>query len=246
VTNYQIPKAENEPIKSYMPGSPELVELQAELERQKNTVVDIPLIIGGQRIFTESKGEIRIPHKKDHKLATFSQASTDHLDQAIAAAAAAKEEWENMAWQDRMAIFLKAADLLAGPWRAVLNAATMLGQSKNVFQAEIDAACELIDFWRFNPYYAKQIYGVQPDSSPGIWNRSEYRALEGFVRIHSCALYILHHGDPRRGRYASRCDQFHTRSWICCGSLPPAPQGYGWCSFHRIHRSVPGHVEDCG
>ncbi|NDB54764.1 L-glutamate gamma-semialdehyde dehydrogenase, partial [archaeon] len=166
---------------SYLKGSPELKLLNKELERQKSLIVDIPLIIGGKRIYTKQKGELYVPHDKSHQIATFSKAEKEHLELAVKAAKEAKVEWETMNWQDRMSIFLKAADLLSGPYRYILNAATMLGQSKNILQAEIDSACELIDFWRFNPYYAQQIYSIQPDSSPEIWNRSEYRSLEGFV-----------------------------------------------------------------
>ena len=181
MTIYNISKPRNEPIYSYLKGSPELKLLNKELERQKSLIVDIPLIIGGKRIYTKQKGELYVPHDKSHQIATFSKAEKEHLELAVKAAKEAKVEWETMNWQDRMSIFLKAADLLSGPYRYILNAATMLGQSKNILQAEIDSACELIDFWRFNPYYAQQIYSIQPDSSPEIWNRSEYRSLEGFV-----------------------------------------------------------------
>lgn len=181
MTIYNISKPTNEPIYSYLKGSPELKLLNKELERQKSLIVDIPLIIGGKRIYTKQKGELYVPHDKSHQIATFSKAEKEHLELAVKAAKEAKVEWETMNWQDRMSIFLKAADLLSGPYRYILNTATMLGQSKNILQAEIDSACELIDFWRFNPYYAQQIYSIQPDSSPEIWNRSEYRSLEGFV-----------------------------------------------------------------
>ena len=181
MTIYNISKPTNEPIYSYLKGSPELKLLNKELERQKSLIVDIPLIIGGKRIYTKQKGELYVPHDKSHQIATFSKAEKEHLELAVKAAKEAKVQWETMNWQDRMSIFLKAADLLSGPYRYILNAATMLGQSKNILQAEIDSACELIDFWRFNPYYAQQIYSIQPDSSPEIWNRSEYRSLEGFV-----------------------------------------------------------------
>ena len=181
MTIYNISKPTNEPIYSYLKGSPELKLLNKELDKQKSLIVDIPLIIGGKRIYTKQKGELYVPHDKSHQIATFSKAEKEHLELAVKAAKEAKVEWETMNWQDRMSIFLKAADLLSGPYRYILNAATMLGQSKNILQAEIDSACELIDFWRFNPYYAQQIYSIQPDSPPEIWNRSEYRSLEGFV-----------------------------------------------------------------
>lgn len=181
MTNYQIPKYDNEPILGYMPGSPELNALQTQLEKMKSEVIDIPLIIGGKEIFTEKKGKSVIPHDHKHVLANYSMAEKQHIDMAINAAAEAKKDWEEMAWNDRAAIFLKAAELLSGPFRPILNAATMLGQSKNVFQAEIDSACELIDFFRFNAMFAQQIYQQQPSSNKGMWNRIEYRALEGFV-----------------------------------------------------------------
>ncbi|MCY3414247.1 MAG: L-glutamate gamma-semialdehyde dehydrogenase [Candidatus Heimdallarchaeota archaeon] len=179
--NFKIPNVDNEPILGYMPGSDELKTLQAELEKMQNEVIDIPLIIGGKRIFTEDKGKCVIPHNHKHVLATYSMATKEHIDKAIEAAAKAKKDWAKLPWNSRAAIFFKAAELLAGPYRAKLNAATMLNQSKNVFQAEIDSACELIDFFRFNAKYMEDIYHKQPDSAKGIWNQVEYRPLEGFV-----------------------------------------------------------------
>ncbi len=181
MTNYRIPEYENEPIYSYLEGSKELKDLRAMLDKMSNEVIDIPLIIGGKEIFTEKKGKNVMPHDHKHVLATYSMAEKEHIDMAIEAAAKAKKEWENMQWYDRAAIFLKAADLLAGPLRPVLNAATMLGQSKNILQAEIDSACELIDFFRFNAKFMQQIYEQQPGSNAGMWNRIDYRPLEGFV-----------------------------------------------------------------
>ncbi len=151
------------------------------LDKMSNEVIDIPLIIGGKEIFTEKKGKNVMPHDHKHVLATYSMAEKEHIDMAIEAAAKAKKEWENMQWYDRAAIFLKAADLLAGPFRPVLNVATMLGQSKNILQAEIDSACELIDFFRFNAKFMQQIYEQQPGSNAGMWNRIDYRPLEGFI-----------------------------------------------------------------
>lgn len=181
MTNYRIPKPINEPVLDYLPGSLELQRTKDELDRMSSTTIKMPLIIGGERIYTEETGTSIIPHIKDHILGSYSMASKEHVEMAIQATKDAKEEWEFMDWYDRASIFLKAADLLAGPYRPILNAATMLGQSKNILQAEIDAACELIDFWRFNTHFMQQIYDVQPDSSEGIWNRVEYRPLEGFV-----------------------------------------------------------------
>ncbi|RMG31198.1 MAG: L-glutamate gamma-semialdehyde dehydrogenase [Methanobacteriota archaeon] len=177
----KIPKPSNEPILGYMPGSPELKALRAEIDRLKNMTIDVPLVIGGEKIFTEEKGTMVMPHNHQHVLGHYSKASKEHLLRAIEAAKEAKEEWESYEWYERAAVFLKAADLLSGRWRATLNAATMLGQSKNIFQAEIDSACELIDFLRFNAYYMQQIYEDQPYSPKGMWNTMDYRPLEGFV-----------------------------------------------------------------
>lgn len=181
MTNYRISKPNNEPVLDYLPGSPELKTIKDELDRMSSITIKMPLIIGGERIYTEETGTSIVPHQKDHILGSYSMATPEHVSMAIQATKDAKEEWEFMDWNDRASIFLKAADLLAGPYRPILNAATMLGQSKNIMQAEIDSACELIDFWRFNTYFMQQIYDVQPDSSKGIWNRVEYRPLEGFV-----------------------------------------------------------------
>ena len=171
----------NEPIQSYSPQSQERALLKAELDRLSRQRLDIPCIIGGKRIFTGRKRQVVMPHDHQHVLADFHMASEVEMQLAVEASLKAKAEWEALSWSDRAAVFLKAADLLAGPYRYTLNAATMLGQSKNAFQAEIDSACELIDFLRFNAYFYQQILQEQPLSSSGVWNRSEYRALEGFV-----------------------------------------------------------------
>lgn len=178
---YNIPAPVNEPVKAYAPGSAERAELQKALAAARATVKDIPMIIGGQAVTTASKKALTPPHDHKHILGYFSEGDEDHVKQAITAALNAKPLWEELTWEQRASIFLKAADLIAGPYRAKLNAATMLGQSKNAYQAEIDSACEMIDFLRFNAHFASQIYREQPVSSPGIWNRSEYRPLEGFV-----------------------------------------------------------------
>lgn len=178
---FKVPIAQNEPVRSYAPGSPERKELQSMLEKLQSQRADIPMFIGGKEVFTEEKIEIRQPHKRAHVLGTFSRGNEGHVREAINAALSAKEAWESLAWEERAAIFLKAAELIAGPYRAKLNAATMLGQSKNAYQAEIDSACEIIDFLRFNVQYMCEIYAQQPQSSAGIWNRVEYRPLEGFV-----------------------------------------------------------------
>lgn len=176
-----IPEVFNEPVKSYLPGSIERKQLEAELERQKSMVVDVPLIINGKSVFTSSQKKIVCPHDHGHVLGYYSEATRQHTQNAVKAALAAKPEWEQMPWPERASIFLKAADLISRKYGAVLNAATMLGQSKNAFQAEIDSTCELADFLRFNVKFAEQIFSQQPQSDRGTWNRTEYRPLEGFV-----------------------------------------------------------------
>lgn len=178
---YTIPAPVNEPVKSYAPGSPERAELQAALAHARSQVLEVPMVIGGEQVTTGSRKPLSPPHDHKHILGYFHEGDESHVRQAIAAALSAKRDWEELSWEQRASIFLKAADLIAGPYRAKLNAATMLGQSKNAYQAEIDSACEMIDFLRFNVHFAAQIYREQPVSSPGIWNRSEYRPLEGFV-----------------------------------------------------------------
>ncbi len=178
---FQTPIAFNEPVQSYAPGSSERAEIKAKLKEMKGEKIKIPMFIGGKEVNTKEQIKIYPPHEKDHLLGTYSKGTSKHVKDAINAALKAKDSWANMPWNDRAAIFLKAADLLAGPFRARMNAATMLGQSKNVYQAEIDAACEMIDFFRFNAQFMTDIYTDQPDSNPGLWNRMDYRPLEGFV-----------------------------------------------------------------
>jgi len=178
---FQTPIQSTETVKSYEPGSPERAEVKAALKQMREEKIKIPMFIGGKEINTKEQVAIYPPHEIDHQLGSYSKGNSKHVKDAINAALKAKDSWENMPWNDRAAIFLKAADLLAGPFRARMNAATMLGQSKNVYQAEIDAACEMIDFFRFNVQFMTEIYMDQPDSNPGLWNRMEYRALEGFV-----------------------------------------------------------------
>ena len=175
------PEPYNEPIKSYVPGSPEREQLRARLGELSGQRLELPLVIGGKDVQLDESFEQVMPHDTDHVLATVSKGDASHVQQAIDAAATAWNDWSRTPWEERAAVLLRAADLLAGPWRATLNAATMLGQSKTAHQAEIDAACELIDFWRFNVSYMTRIYKEQPISSPGVWNRLEYRPLEGFV-----------------------------------------------------------------
>ena len=179
--NRRVPPPVNEPITSYAPGSTERAELKARLRTMSNERVDIPLIIGGQEIHTGVLAESVMPHNHRHVLANWHRAGAEHVDLAVKAAQNAAKDWANWAWEDRAAVFLKAAELLATSWRATLNAATMLGQSKTAFQAEIDAACELIDFWRFNPHFAQGLYDEQPLSDRTMWNQLDYRPLEGFV-----------------------------------------------------------------
>lgn len=178
---FQVKTPVNEPIKGYMPGSPEKLALKAELAKQLDSFVEVPIIIGGKEIRTGKKGKMICPHDHQKVLGEYYIAGETELLMAIEAAEAAKEEWENMPWEHRATIFLKAADLVAGKYRAKLAASCMLGQSKNPFQAEIDIVCELADFLRFNAYYVQEIYKQQPLSVDGVWNRVEYRALDGFV-----------------------------------------------------------------
>ncbi|MDP6543124.1 MAG: L-glutamate gamma-semialdehyde dehydrogenase [Phycisphaerae bacterium] len=178
---FKIDKPRNEPVHAYGPGSVEKQNLKAKIAELKTAQVDIPLVIGGGEIRTGQTAQCVCPHDHQHVLGEYHKAGTTEVDMAIEAALDARKEWAAMDWQDRLAIFLKAADLLAGPYRDLVNASTMLSQSKNAFQAEIDSACELIDFFRYNCYFATRVFANQPDSAPGIWNRSEYRPLEGFV-----------------------------------------------------------------
>jgi 1-pyrroline-5-carboxylate dehydrogenase len=178
---FRVPTPTNEPIRDYAPGSPERASLQIRLEQMRNERAEIPLVIGGEDVTTGTLREAVMPHDKDHVLADVHQGGPKEVERAIEAAAEAWEDWHRVPWEERAAVFLRAAELLAGPWRDTLNAATMLGQSKTAHQAEIDAACELIDFWRFNALFMTRIYEEQPISSPGVWNRLEYRPLEGFV-----------------------------------------------------------------
>jgi len=178
---YKVPVAVNEPVKSYAPNSPERIELLATYAKMYQEQVDIPVYIGGEELRTGNTVKIYPPHDHHHCVGQYHTADSALVKKAVEKALEAREKWAITPWQDRAAIFLKAADLLAGPFRAKMNAATMISQSKNVFQAEIDAACELIDFFRFNVQFMTEIYSNQPQSSQGIWNRMEYRALEGFV-----------------------------------------------------------------
>lgn len=178
---YQVPTPHNEPVLPYTPGSPEKIAVKKALEEARNEQRDIPMYIGSEEVRTGNKKPLSPPHDHQHILGHFHEGDASHVEQAINAAMGAKPAWAELAWEHRASIFLKAADLIAGPYRARINAATMLSQSKSVFQAEIDSACELIDFLRFNAYYMTQIYREQPGSAPGVWNRLEHRPLEGFV-----------------------------------------------------------------
>jgi len=178
---FRTPPPRNEPVLAYAPGSPERKRLQAELARQAAEVVEIPLRIGGHDVKGERTVDVIMPHQRRHVLARVHMAGPRQVTQAIEAATAARAEWQAFPWEERAAVFLRAAELLAGPWRERVNAATMLGQSKTAHQAEIDAACEMIDFWRFNVHFAERLYSEQPESAPGTWNRLEHRPLDGFV-----------------------------------------------------------------
>jgi 1-pyrroline-5-carboxylate dehydrogenase len=171
----------NEPVRSYAPGSAEKKSLKKRLDEMMSEQIEIPLIIGGREVRTGDTAQAVCPHDHKHVLATYHQAGAAEVQAAAQAAKEAWRDWSETSWEERASVLLRAADLLAGPWRDTVNAATMLNQSKTVFQAEIDSACELIDFWRFNPYFMRVLYTEQPWSHPGVWNRVEYRALEGFV-----------------------------------------------------------------
>jgi 1-pyrroline-5-carboxylate dehydrogenase len=177
----RVPPPVNEPVRAYAPGSAERQELKERLRQMAGERIDIPLIIGGREVRTGTTAQAVMPHDHRHVLADWHLAGSEHVAQAIEAAREAHREWANWPWEDRAAVFLKAAELLSTTWRATLNAATMLGQSKTAFQAEIDSACELADFWRFNPYFAQELYDEQPLSDRSMWNQLDYRPLEGFV-----------------------------------------------------------------
>ena len=178
---FNVPTAVNEPVKGYAPGSPERAEVLATYKEMYNGNIDVPMHINGEEVRTGNTKNITPPHDHQHVVGQYHTADKSHVDAAISTALAAREAWSSVSWMERASIFLKAAELLAGPYRAKMNAATMLAQSKNVHQAEIDAACEMIDFFRFNVEYMTDIFKDQPASAPGIWNRVEYRPLEGFV-----------------------------------------------------------------
>ena len=178
---FKVPAAVNEPVKGYAPNSPEKESLLKTYREMYAQQIDVPMYIGGKEVTTENKQRIAPPHDHQHQVGTFSYGDASHVNDAIDSALAAREKWAAMPWEHRAAIFLKCADLLEGPFRDKINAATMIAQSKNAMQAEIDAACELIDFFKFNVEYITQIYADQPSSNPSMWNRLEYRGLEGFV-----------------------------------------------------------------
>ena len=178
---FKVPKAANEPVKSYAPNSPEKAAVLAAYRKMWNEPIDLPMYIGGKEIRSGNTKTLSAPHDHKHSVGKYHLAEKSHVEAAIQNALDSKEKWANLAWEQRAAIFLKAAELIAGPYRARINAATMIAQSKTIFQAEIDASCELIDFLRFNVQFMTQIYADQPQSDSGVWNRLEYRPLEGFV-----------------------------------------------------------------
>lgn len=178
---YEVPMAVNEPVLSYGPGTDERKGLKEAIKALKSEYKKIPMTIGGEKVFTDDTVKMHPPYELSHELGEFSRGNASHVEAAINAALEAKQAWMDMRWEDRAAIFLKAADLISGPYRYKMNAASMLAQSKNAFQSEIDAVCEFADFLRFNAQYMTEIYALQPESSPGIWNRLEHRPLEGFV-----------------------------------------------------------------
>ncbi len=178
---FNIPEIKNEPVLSYAPGTPERAELKKAIEEMRSEVTDIPMIINGKEVRTDNTVSVHPPHNRKHLLGHYHKGDATHVKQAIDAALEARKKWANMSWEHRASIFLKAADLLSGPYRQKMNAATILGQSKNVFQSEIDAVAELIDFLRYNVYYMDKLYNEQPKSTKNIWDRMEFRPLEGFV-----------------------------------------------------------------
>jgi 1-pyrroline-5-carboxylate dehydrogenase len=181
LSSYSVPVPYNEPVRAYAPGSPERAAIKAKLKQMRSQVMEIPLLIDGEEVWTELRRDAVVPHQHSHVLAHCCLASPAEARRAVAGAEQARRRWAETPFEARAAIFLRAADLLSGPYRDEINAATMLGQSKTVYQAEIDAACELADFWRFNVYFARRIFDEQPISPPGMWNRLEYRGIEGFV-----------------------------------------------------------------
>ncbi len=178
---FKTDKVKNEPVLSYAPGTPERKEVTEAYKQYWNSQIEVPLYIGGKEVYTGKTKDITSPHDHQHVIGKYHKASKEDVQNAIKSALEAREKWAAMPWQDRVSIFLKAADLLSGPYRAKMNAVTMIGQSKTIFQAEIDAVAELADFWRFNAAYLQKIYAEQPESSKEVWNRMEYRPLEGFV-----------------------------------------------------------------
>jgi 1-pyrroline-5-carboxylate dehydrogenase len=181
MNSFRVPQPENEPVRGYAPGSPDHAALQAALAALKQRPLEIPLVIGGKAVTTGKRIAITAPHNHELVLGHYHQGGVPEIKAAVAAALKAQKAWMDLPWEHRAAVFLKAADLLAGPWRHTMNAATMLAHSKNVYQAEIDCVCELVDFWRFNAHFMQQIHALQPQSSRGTWNRTEHRPLEGFV-----------------------------------------------------------------
>lgn len=177
----KVPTPHNEPVLNYAPGSPEKAALKAQLEKMASEQIEVPLLIGGKEVRTGKLGKMVMPHDHAHVLGTYHEADAEHIEQAIASAMAAKEEWAATPYHERAAIFLRAAELLATKYRPILNAATMLGQSKTCYQAEIDSACETIDFLRYNIHFAGEIYAQQPGNAPQMWNMTDYRPLDGFV-----------------------------------------------------------------
>ena len=178
---FKVPEPYNEPVQSYLPGSPERTAIKSKLKELKSNPIEVPLIIGGREVKTGRTAPLKVPHDHETNLGVYHQAGPKEVEAAIAASLSARRAWADLPWEERAAVLLKAADLLTGPWRTTMNGATILGQSKTVFQSEIEAACELADFWRFNPYYLNRIMSEQPNSPQGMWNRMDYRGLEGFV-----------------------------------------------------------------
>jgi 1-pyrroline-5-carboxylate dehydrogenase len=256
----KVPTPFNEPVYSYAQGSREKKDLKAQLDKMLNEKIEIPLVIGGKEILPGNMADCRCPHDHNHLLAQYHTAGPPELDKAVKEAQKAWKDWSVMDWKSRASIFLRAGELLATKYRYILNAATMLGQSKTVHQAEIDAACELIDFYRFNPYFMRQIYTQQPDSSHETWNYMEYRALEGFVFAVTPFNFTSIAGNlptspammgntfynpvVEGGWVARWSDKLRSRPRTLCRRSCLRKTWISWSSFHWKHFCFSRNVED--
>ena len=264
----------NEPIRGYAPGSPDRAAVKARLASMAGERAEIPLVIGGKEVRTGSLGHAVMPHDHGHVLADFHNARAEDVSAAIAAARTARAEWASWAWEDRAAVFLKAADLLTTSWRDTLNASTMLGQSKTIYQAEIDSACELIDFWRYNVAFAAELMAEQPASTTAMWNQTDYRGLEGFIYAVSPFNFTAIGGNLTttpalmgntvvwKPAASAMLSAYYTLKLLEAAGLPPGVINFvpgdpadgqqdrprvsrtGRHPLHWEHRRIPGHVAD--